>query len=67
MVLSQQYTSAKNASPILARRKPNKKIPLLFDPRKKNTRVLAESINNNHPVSTITDAGEHVAGINLFC
>ena len=58
---------SKYASPILAQRKPNGKLRLFIDLRKKNTLNADDYINNNHPVSTLTDAAQHMAGKNLFC
>ena len=57
---------SKYARPILAQRKPNGKKPLMFD-RQKNTLLADDYINNNHPVSTLTDAAQHMAGNNFFC
>ena len=57
---------SKYASPIFAQRKPNGKLRLLFDLRKINTLIADDYINNNHPVSTLTDAAQHIAGKNLF-
>ena len=58
---------SKYASPIIAQRKPNWKLRLLVDLRKINTLIADDYINNNHPVSTLTDAAQHMAGKNLFC
>ena len=58
---------SKYASPTFAQRKPNGKLRLLFDLRKINTLIADDYINNNHPVSTLTDAAKHMAGKNLFC
>ena len=58
---------SKYASPIFARRKPNGKLRFLVDLRKINTLNADDYINNNHPVSTLTDAAQHMAGKNLFC
>ena len=58
---------SKYASPTFAQRKPNGKLRLLVDLRKINTLIAADYINNNHPVSTLTDAAKHMAGKNLFC
>ena len=58
---------SKYASPIFAQRKPNGKQRLLVDLRKINTLIADDYINNNHPVSTLTDAAQHMAGKNLFC
>ena len=53
---------SKYASPIFAKRKPNGKLRLLVDLRKINTLIADDYINNNHPVSTLTDAAQHMAG-----
>ena len=59
---------SKYASPIFAQRKPNGKLRLLVDLQKINTLIADDYINNNnHPVSTLTDAAQHMAGKNLFC
>ena len=58
---------SKYASPIFAQRKPNGKLHLLVDFRKINTFIADDYINNNHPVSTLTDAALHMAEKNLFC
>ena len=58
---------AKYASPIFAQRKRNRKLCLLVNLRKINTLIADDYINNNHPVSTLTDAAQHMAGKNLFC
>ena len=58
---------SKYASPIFAQRKPKGKLRLLVDLRKISTLIADDYINNNHPVSTITDAAQHMAGKNLFC
>ena len=55
------------ASPIFSQRKPNGKRRLLVDLRKINTLIADDYINNNHPVSRLTDAAQHMAGKNLFC
>ena len=57
---------SKYASPIFAQRKPNGKLRLLVDLRKINTLITDDYINNNHLVSTLTDAAQHMAGKNLF-
>ena len=57
---------SKNASPIFAQRKPNGKLRLLVDLRKIKTLIAGDYINNNHPVSTLTDAAQHMAGKNFF-
>ena len=58
---------SKHASPIIARRKPNGKLRLLVDLRKINSLIADDYTNNNHPVSTLSDAAQHLAGKSLFC
>ena len=58
---------SKNASPIFVQRKPNGKLRLLVDLLNTNTLIADDYINNNYPVSTLTDAAQHMAGKNLFC
>ena len=58
---------SKYASPIFAQRKPNGELRLLVDLRKINTLIADDYINNNQPVSTLTDAAQHMAEKNLFC
>ena len=58
---------SKYASPFFAQRKSNGKLRLLVDHRKINTLIADGYINNNHPVSTLMDAAQHMAGKNLFC
>ena len=47
---------SKYASPIFAQRKPNGKLSLLVDLRKINNLIADDYTNNNHPVSTLSDA-----------
>ena len=56
----------KYASPIFAQRKPNGKLRLLVDLRKINSLIADDYTNNNHPVSTLSDAAQHLAGKSLF-
>ena len=58
---------SKYASPIFAQRKPNGKLRLLVDLRKINTLTEDDYTNNNHPVSTLSDAAQHLAGKSLCC
>ena len=58
---------SKYASPIFAQRKPNGKFRLLVDLRKINTLIADDYTNNNHPVSTLSDATQHLAGKSMFC
>ena len=58
---------SKYASPIFAQRKLNGKLRLFVDLRKINALFSDDYINNNHPVSTLSDAAQHLAGKKLFC
>ena len=58
---------SKYASPIFAQKKPNGKLRLLVDLRKINNHISDDYINNNHPVSKLTDAAQHMAGKKSFC
>ena len=42
-------------------------VTLLVDLRKINALISDDYINNNHPVSTLSDAAQHLAGKKLFC
>ena len=53
------------ASPLFAQMKPTGKLLLFVDLRKKNTLIADDYIKNNHPVSTLTDAAQHMAGEKL--
>ena len=55
------------ASPIFAQRKPNGKLRLLVDLLKINSLIADDYTNNKHPVSTLSDAAQHLAGKSLFC
>ena len=52
---------SKHASPIFAHRKPNGKLRLPVDLRKISTLIADDHTNNNHPVSTLSDAAQHLA------
>ena len=58
---------SKFASPIFAQRKPNGILRLLVDLRKINTLIAVDYNNKNHPVSTLSDAAQHLEGKSLFC
>ena len=58
---------SKYASPIFAQKISNGKLRLLVDLRKINNSISDDYVNNNHPVSTLTDAAQHMAGKKLFC
>ena len=58
---------SKYASPIFAQRKPNGKLRLFLDLRKINTLIADDYTHNNYPVSTLSDAAQHLAEKSLFC
>ena len=58
---------SKYASPIFAQRKPNGKVRLVVDLQKTNSLLADYYNNNNHPVSTLSDAAQHLAGKSLIC
>ena len=58
---------SKYAIPIFAKRKPNGKIRLLVNLRKINSLIAHDYTKNNHPVSTQSNAAQHLAGKSLFC
>ena len=58
---------SKYTSPIFAQRKPNGKLRLLVDLRKINSLIADDYTNNNHPVSTLSGAAQHLAGKSFFC
>ena len=58
---------SKYASPIFAQRKSNGKLRLFLDLRKINSLIPDDYTNNNHPVSTLSDAAQHLTGKSLFC
>ena len=58
---------SKYARPIFVQRKPNGKVQLFVDLRKINTLIADDYTNNNHPVRTLSDAAQHLAGKSLFC
>ena len=58
---------SKYASPIFAQRKPNGNLRLLVDLRKNNSLIADDYTNNNHPLSTLSDAAQYLAGKSLFC
>ena len=57
---------SKYASPIFAQRKPNGRLRVLVDLRKINNLITEDYTNNNHPVRTLSDAAQHMAGKKLF-
>ena len=57
---------SKYASPIFAQRKPNGKLRLLVDLKKINTLIADDYTNKNRPVSTLSDAAQHLPGKSFF-
>ena len=57
---------SKYASPIFAQGKPNGKLRLLVDLRKNNSLIADDYTNNNHPVSTLSDAAQHCEPSRVF-
>ena len=58
---------SKYGSPIFAQRRHNGHLRLLVDLRKINNLITEDYTNNKHPVSTLSDAAQHMAGKKLFC
>ena len=58
---------SKYASPIFAQRKPNGKLRLLMDLRKIITMIADDYTNNIHPLRTLSDAAQHLAGKSPLC
>ena len=58
---------SKYASPIFAQRKPNGRLRPLVDLRKINNLIIEDYTINNHPVSTLSDAAQHMSGKKHFC
>ena len=58
---------SKYASHLFEQRKPNGKVGLLVDRRKINNLIADDYTNKNHPVSTLSDAAQHLARKSLYC
>ena len=58
---------SKYSSPIMAQRKPNGKLRILVDLRRINHLLENDYNQHNHPVTTIADAAQHMAGKKFFC
>ena len=54
------------ANPIFAQRKPNGKLRLSLELRKKNALIAGKYIITNHSVSTSSDTAQYLAGKPLF-
>ena len=55
------------ASHIFAQSKTSGMLRLLVDLRKINSMIADDYTNNNHPVSILSDAAQHLAGNSFFC
>ena len=53
---------SKYSSPIFAQRKPNGKLRILVDLRRINHLIKNDYGEHNHPVTTVSDAAQHMAG-----
>ena len=58
---------SKYSSPIFAQRKSNGKLRILVDLRRINHLLKNDYNQNNHPVTTMADAAQHMAGKRYFC
>ena len=58
---------SKYSSPIFAQRKPIGKLRILVDLRRINHLLKNDYNQHNHPVTTIADAAQHMAGKSYFC
>ena len=58
---------SKDSSPIFAQRKPKGKLRILVDLRRINHLLKNDYNKHNHPVTTIADAAQHMAGKKYFC
>ena len=58
---------SKYSSPIFAQRKPNGKLRYLVDLRRINHLIKNDYSEHNHPVTTVLDAAQHMAGKKYFC
>ena len=58
---------SKHCLPIFAQRKPNGKLRILLDLRRINHLLKNGYNQHNHPVTTMADAAQHLAGKRYFC
>ena len=56
---------SKYSSPIFAQRKPNGKLMILVDFRRINHMIKNDYGEHNHPVTTVSDAAQHMVGKNI--
>ena len=57
---------SKYAIPIFAQKKPNSNLRLLVDLKKIKNLISVDYVYNNRPVSTLSDAAQHMTGKNSF-
>ena len=55
------FLFSKSARPVFAQLNSNGRLRLLVDLRKLKNLITEDYINNNHPVSTLSDAAQHMA------
>ena len=58
---------SKYASLLFAQRKPNGKLGIFVDLPEINSLTADDYTNNSHPVNTLSDVAQHLAGKSLFC
>ena len=58
---------SKYSSPNFSQKKPYCNVRLLVDIRRKNYLYKLDCNKQNHPVATIHDAAQHMAGMKIFC
>ena len=52
---------------VLQIRKPSAKLRLLVDLRKMDALISDDFINDKHPITTLSDAAQHLTGEKIFC
>ena len=57
---------SKYSSPLFTHRKPSGKLRLLVELRKINHFIRHDNDSNNFPITTMADAGTHLAGKSIF-
>ena len=65
-VIKTTLPCSKYARPIFAQKKLNGRLRLLVDLRKSNNLISQDYVNNTHPVNTLSDAAQHMAGKKFF-
>ena len=67
MASLQHYLFLITQAQYFPQRKPNGRLRLLVDLRKINNLITEDYVNNNYPVSTLSDAAQHMVEKKLFC